>query len=108
MGWFRKKKIDEDYLRVLNKLDGRQVKYITRRVINEQGSPEEVILGKDGRVTALETDISVLVGVNEVYRAPIEQTECSELLSGDGVVVKGVNGITGEKETLVAYYKYHR
>ena len=107
MGWFRKK-IDDDYKRVLNKLDGRQVKYITRRIINEQGSPEELILGKDGRVTALETDISVLVGVKEVYRAPIIDTQCSELLSGDGVVVKGQNRITGQPDTLVAYYKYHR
>lgn len=107
MAWFRKK-IDDDYKQVLKKLDGRQVKYVTRRILNEQGSPEELILGKEGRVTALETDISVLVGVEEVYRAPIEDTQCSELLSGDGVVVKGQNHITGQQDTLVAYYKYYR
>ncbi|MBQ8752079.1 MAG: hypothetical protein IJZ13_03135 [Clostridia bacterium] len=107
MAWFRKK-IDDDYKQVLKKLDGRQVKYVTRRILNEQGSPEELILGKEGRVTALETDISVLVGVEEVYRAPIVDTQCSELLSGDGVVVKGQNRITGQQDTLVAYYKYYR
>jgi len=107
MAWFRKK-IDDDYKQVLKKLDGRQVKYVTRRILNEQGSPEELILGKEGRVTALETDISVLVGVEEVYRAPIVDTQCSELLSGDGVVVKGQNHITGQQDTLVAYYKYYR
>ena len=107
MAWFRKKP-DEGYRQVLKKLDGRQVKYITRRIINESGSPEELILGKEGRIAALETDISVLVGVEEVYRAPIMDTQCSELLSGDGVIVKGKNRITGQTDTLVAYYKYHR
>lgn len=107
MGLFRKKP-DDDYKQVLKKLDGRQVKYVTRRSINAQGSPEEQILGKDGRITALKTDISVLVGVEEVYRSPIAETQCSELLSGDGVVVKGYNHLTGQDDTLVAYYKYYR
>ena len=107
MGLFRKKP-DDDYKQVLKKLDGRQVKYVTRRSLNAQGSPEEHILGKDGRITALKTDISVLAGVTEVYRAPIMETQCSELLSGDGVVVKGKNHLTGEEDTLVAYYKYYR
>ena len=103
--FFKKKKKSDP---VLSSMDGREVKYVTRRVRDEQGNVKEEILGKRGRIVALDGEIRVLCGETDVFRCMAEDAAYYVLLSGNGITVSGVNSVNGEKEDIVVYYTYHR
>ena len=103
---FKKKKPKNDD--VLQKMDGREVKYITKRVRDENGNPKEEILGKSGRVVVINGEIRVMCGAEDVFRAMAEDSEYYILMSGNGMTVRGVNSINGEKMEITVYYTYYR
>ena len=82
----------------LRRLDGRLLKYAVRRETDENGSPIEVVLGKDGRLMVLEDRVIVMAGGKEAFSAPLE------LMSLDGVVVSGRDDVTGTYATVVGFY----
>ena len=45
---------------------------------------------------------------HEEFRAPLDSVTLGELMSGDGVVVRGTDGIQNRERTLVMYFKYYR
>lgn len=93
---------------VLESMDGREVKYVTRRVRDDEGNVKEEIKGKRGRIVAIEGEIRVLCGENDVFRCMAEEASYYVLLSGNGITVSGVNSINGEYEDIVVYYTYYR
>ena len=93
---------------VLKQMDGREIKYVTRRERLQDGTIKEVILGKDGRIVILEDEICVMCGTADVFRCKIENATYYMLLSGDGITVSGVNTIGNAKMDIIVYYKYHR
>ena len=101
---FKKKKRDS----VLEEMDGREVKYVTRRVREENGNVKEEIMGKRGRIVAINGEIRVICGAQDVFRCMAEDAEYYVLLSGNGITVSGVNSINGEYEDIVVYYTYYR
>ena len=44
----------------------------------------------------------------ELFACSMAEVEAGELMSGDGLVLKGLNIRTGQVETVVAYYLYFR
>ncbi len=103
MGLFSRKKQDP----VLAVMDGREVKYVTRRHATENG-PREEILGKNGRIVCLNGEIRVMCETVDVFRCESEKAQYFILLSGDGVTISGVNRLTGQPDEITAYYKYYR
>lgn len=101
-----KKKPKEDT--VLRQMDGREIKYVTKRTRNEDGTVKEIILGKTGRIVVLEDEIRVMCGETDVFRCAVNEATYYLLLSGDGITVSGVNSINGEKMDIIVYYLYHR
>lgn len=95
----------EDLLRILSE---KAIRYVARRQIKPDGSTEEVVLGKGGRISCRNGVLMVDTGQGEVFRCPAEEASWAELLSRDGAVIKGVNAHTGEEDTVVAYYVYFR
>lgn len=122
MGWFSRKtdrtdkrpkggkpsKEQQEMDRLLAKLDGRLVKYVVRRTVNAAGSPEEIVLGKEGRIMAPGGFVAVSCGDRDVFRSEAGRVQCSELMSLEGAVLSGFNTILGQEDTVVAYYKYYR
>ena len=108
MHWFFKKKTQKEKEEQLEKLCEKPIKYVARRQIKDDGSTEEVVLGKGGRLSHGNGVLMVDTGDGEVFRCPLAQARFAELLSRDGVVVQGVNTHTGEEDTVVAYYVYYR
>lgn len=107
MGLFsRKKKPALDP--VLKQMDGREIKYVTKRTRDADGNVKELILGKEGRIVLIEDEIRVMCGATDVFKCPVEDASYFVLLSGDGITVSGVNTINGEKMDIIVYYKYHR
>ena len=102
--FLKKKKEDPVY----KAMDGREIKYVTKRVRDEDGNVKEEILGKKGRIVAINGEIRIMCGATDVFLCPAESAEYYNLLSGDGITVSGVNSITGEKEDLTVYYTYYR
>jgi hypothetical protein len=103
---FKKKKDKQDEL--LAKMDGREIKYVTRRVRDEEGNVKEVILGKTGRVVVIDGEIRVMCGETDVFRCMAEDATYYTLLSGDGITVSGVNTVNGEQMDIIVYYSYYR
>jgi hypothetical protein len=92
----------------LARINGKAIKYVTRREVDDAGTAVETVLGKAGRINCLDTDIVVMCDGKEVFRCASEDATCSELLSLDGAVIQGVNRLTGGEDTVVAYYQYYR
>ena len=103
---FKKKKKRED--NVLRQMDGREIKYVTKRTRNDDGTVKEIILGKTGRIVVLEDEIRVMCGETDVFRCNVDEATYYMLLSGDGITVSGVNSVNGEKMDIIVYYLYHR
>lgn len=103
---FKKKKDKQEEL--LSKMDGREIKYVTRRIRDEQGNAKEVILGKTGRVVVIDGEIRVMCGATDVFRCLATQATYYMLLSGDGMTISGVNIIDGEKMDVTVFYTYYR
>lgn len=103
---FKKKMDKQDD--VLKSMDGREIKYVTRRIRTEDGSPKEMILGKSGRIVVIDGEIRVMCGARDVFRCRAENAVYYTLLSGDGITVSGVNSVDGEQTDIIVYYTYYR
>lgn len=103
---FKKKKAKNHEL--LSKMDGREIKYVTRRIREEDGNVKELILGKSGRVVVIDGEIRVMCGATDVFRCMAEDATYYILMSGNGMTVSGVNSIDGEHMDLTVYYTYYR
>ena len=60
---FKRKKDDP----VLREMDGREVKYVTKRVRLDDGNVKEEILGKMGRIVVIDGEIRVMCGETDVF-----------------------------------------
>ena len=101
--FLKKKKSDT----VLEAMDGREIKYVTKR-IKEGDTVKEEIMGKRGRIAAIDGEIRIMCGEKDVFRCVCENAEYYNLLSGDGITVSEINSITNKKEDLTVYYTYYR
>lgn len=105
---FKRKKKQDCQEELLAKMDGREIKYVTQRVRDEEGNVKELILGKAGRIVVIEGEIRVMCGTKDVFRCMAQDAAYYMLLSGDGMTVSGVNSIDGTKMDIIVYYTYYR
>ena len=70
-------------------MDGREIKYVTKRTRKDDGTVREEILGKTGRIVVLDGEIRVMCGETDVFRCMAEEATYYMLLSGDGITVSG-------------------
>ena len=89
-------------------MDGREVKYVTQRVRDENGNPKEEILGKAGRVAVIDGEIRVMCGAEDVFRCMASDAKYFILMSGNGMTVSGVNSLNGVQMDITVYYTYYR
>ena len=92
MGLFKKKNKNEQLLKTF---DGREVKYVTKRVQHNDGTVTYDIVGKSGRIAVIGDYIRIICGVIDVFNCKIEDSKYYLLMSGDGVTVEGNNMVTG-------------
>lgn len=111
MSWFEKRrqqKAASATRSLLQKIDGREIQYATRREPDEHGNPSETVLGKGGRIWLHEDEVRISSATADLFACSMAEVEAGELMSGDGLVLKGLNIRTGQVETVVAYYLYFR
>lgn len=112
MGFFfgRKHKKERSMIDSLQaRLDGKELQYVVRRTLKDDGSPAEKVLGKGGRIMAPGDFFAVYAGQKQVFinHAPSTVT-CGELMALNGVRIQGHNELTGQEDVLLAYYSYYR
>ncbi len=105
MGLFSKKNKNSDLLKTF---DGREVKYVTRRQQNSDGTVSHIIAGKNGRIAVVGDEIKIICGEIDVFRCKVSDSKYFLLMSGDGVTVEGENSVTGHYDSITAYYTYYR
>ena len=109
MGLFSRKKDRKLQNDLLSRLDGRELHYVVRRYLKEDGSTAEQVLGKGGRIMAPGDFVAVTAGEKQVFLCHQPETvSCGELMALNGVLIKGYNTLLEQEDTLVAYYAYYR
>ena len=104
--FFRKKdkqKTENDML--LQRLDTREVQYVSRRDPVNYG---ETILGKNGAINIIDDELVIVCNNRIIFRMKLEKLEADELMSLNGVNLRYIDEKTGQQQALIAYYKYHR
>ena len=90
------------------KLDGKHLKYVSQRIEKEDGTTEDIVIGKDGALIVKEDQLLVYASADVLMRLSVPEMTASELLSGDGVILSGSDIEHGGKErTVIAYYTYY-
>lgn len=100
MGIFSKRSAHK---KVIKSFNGRGVNYVTRRVEDSDGVRDEII-GKKGRIVAIDGLVKVICETDDVFCCPEERTVANLLLSGNGVMLEGVNSVTGAEDKIIVYY----
>lgn len=102
---FKKKNKNSELLKIF---DGRQVKYITKRRQNTDGTVNHDVISKTGRIVLLEKEIRIIDGEKDIFRVDEQNAKYFVLLSGDGITVEGKNKITEKDESYTVYFSYYR
>lgn len=102
---FKKKNTNDALLKTF---DGREVKYVTKRVVHTDGNVTYDIVGKSGRIAVIDDNIRIICGEVDVFNCKIANAKYYLLMSGDGVTVEGENTVTGDYDVITAYYTYYR
>ncbi len=87
------------------KINNRHVRYVTERF-----DGIEEIVGREGHINILPggEELAVTCGITEIFRAEILSLTMGELMSADGVVLKGYDYCTEREREITAFYKYYR
>ncbi len=93
---------------LLQKMDGKELAYVTERVRDDSGTVTERVLGKCGRLNARPDIITVVCNGTPVFSCETADAQFGELMSLAGVIIKGIDRDSGEFRTVVAYYQYYR
>lgn len=86
------------------RLHGLVIRYVTER----HGDNEDVI-GRGGNLSVRGGELLVFSSGEVLLRAPVNELDVSELMSGDGVILTAPNlEEDGRMRTITAHYVYHR
>ncbi len=104
MGLFsRKKKQPES---AAARVDGYELLCVTRRYMDAAGNQQEEGLGRGGRIDTANGHVIITCGEREVFVNPdVNAVSCAELMSLGGAIFSGFNTVTGQEDTVIAYYQ---
>ena len=98
----RKKSADDGGDELLNKMNGKLLRYAVRRT----SSGEEVI-GREGRIVVTDTEIALRFDAKDAFLCLRDGSLCGELMNLEGVRIDGLLP-DGRREIAIAYYKSYR
>lgn len=93
---------------LLQKMDGKELAYVTERICDDDGNVIERVLGKAGRLNARPDIITIVCDGTPVFSCDTDNAEYGELMSLAGVIIKGNDRDSDVYRTVVAYYQYYR
>ena len=85
-------------------LHGLPVKYVT-----EHRNDNEDVVGRGGHLTVYGDELILDTSGDTIFRADVRYLDVSNLMSGDGVILKGPNLLEdGKERTLTVHFVYYR
>ena len=79
------------------------------RYVTERKNDVEEVIGKSGAFSIRNGEFIVFSSSQVIFRTPVEELKAWELLSGDGVVLTGIDLEHGSVErTITVHYVYYR
>jgi len=97
----RKKKSDSMPLSEIKKLDKRELRYVAMR---DPDTYKEIRLGQNGAINIISGEIRLECEGVTVFSCPLDEVKIGELMSLDGITLKGYDGISGEERSVTAFY----
>ncbi|WP_055668872.1 hypothetical protein [Desnuesiella massiliensis] len=98
----KEKKENEEKLR---KLQGREVRYASKR---DEITYVETVIGKNGVINIVDDIFSVICNDKIIFSSPISEVYGSDLMSLDGIILNYKDETTGKDVEIMVYYKYYR
>ena len=95
---FRKKKPESTPRAQLEALHGKRLSYAV-----ERKGGEELVLGRNGGISVSDSELVIVCDGHEVFRCALEGCIAAELMSRNGVDIKGI-APDGTRRHAVAYY----
>ena len=86
--------------KMAKKLHGMHLKYVEERLPDE----DDVIVGREGALIVRGEEMIVFASQKDVFRSKIDDTVFSELMSLGGVIITGLDLLSGSERTVVAHY----
>ena len=95
----------KDRIRRANALHGQTIRYVS-----EMENGVETIIGRGGNASVRDGELLIFSSDEVIFRAPCEAVLTANLLSGDGVVLKGADSVSGlDERTITVYFvDYHK
>ena len=104
MGLFGKREDSKKFKRAqAEKFTNLVIESVTERVDNE-----EILVGKKGSTSTRGERFIVCSEGKVVFEGDIYDITISELMSRNGIVIKGWDFETGQERTVVAHFLYYR
>ena len=102
MGLFSKsKKSDTMPLSAIKKLDRKELRYVAMR---DPETYKEIRLGTMGAVNIISNEIQLVCSGITVFACDLNDVKIGELMSLDGITLKGFDRVSGEERSVTAFY----
>ena len=86
--------------KMAKKLHGMHLKYVMERRPDE----DDIIVGREGALIVRDDDFIVFSSQKDVFRSKIDDTDFSELMSLGGVIIMGLDLLSGKERSVIAHY----
>lgn len=85
-------------------LHGKPVRYVT-----ERREDNEDVIGRGGAIAVHGDTLIVDSSGDRIFVCPIDELEVSDLMSGDGVILRGPDRLSdGRERTVTVHFVYYR
>lgn len=86
--------------KMAKKLHGMHIKYVMERLSDD----DDIIVGREGALLTRGDEFIVFASQKDVFRSKIDETDFSELMSLGGVIITGVDLLSGNERSVIAHY----
>lgn len=95
----------KDRIRRSQALHGQTIKYVS-----EMRDGVENIVGRGGNASVRLGELIIFSSDNVIFRSPCKEVLTADLLSGDGVVLRGPDAVSGSPDRTITVYfvDYHK
>ena len=89
----------KDRIRRSNALHGQTIRYVSEMV-----DGVETIIGRGGNASVRAGELLIFSSDEVIFRTPFDEVLTADLLSGDGVVLRGPDSVSGSSDLTVTVY----
>lgn len=102
-GFGKKKKKHKDSmpLESILALNYKRIQYASMR---DPDTYKEIRLGTDGALNIIGDKMHIVCSGESVFACTLDELSAGELMSHDGIVLKGYDHVSGEERTVTAFY----